>query len=241
MNQEVFVGIDICQSYLDVYITLEAQSYRFDNNQTGVTALVDILQALQPELVILESTGGLERLVISELQAAQILVAMVNPRKVRAYGIALGKVKTDTIDAQVLADFGRAVRPSPIQPIDETSQKLADLVSRRRQLVEMRVAEKNRLSRASADIIQDIEQHIDYLNQRIDQLNQDIEKLTEKADFSSKQKILMSAPGIGPATCAVCLAELPELGSLTQKQIARLVGVAPVNRSGWSISRPTND
>ena len=230
MMREVFVGIDVCQFYLDVYIIQEYKSYRFDNNQTGVTKLVSILKDLQPELVTLESTGGLERLVISGLQTAGISFAMVNPRKVRAYGIALGKAKTDAIDAQVLADFGRAVRPSPIQPIDETSQKLGDLVSRRRQLVEIRVAEKNRLSRAPADVISDIEQHIDYLNQRIDKLNQDIEKLTNKADFSAKQEIIMSAPGIAPATCAVCLAELPELGTLTDKQIARLVGVAPINR-----------
>ena len=101
-------------------------SYRFDNNQTGIEQLLIILQEVQPELVALESTGGLEKLVISQLQSAQISVAMVNPRKVRAYGIALGKAKTDAIDAQVLADFARAIRPSPCQPTDETSQQLVN-------------------------------------------------------------------------------------------------------------------
>ena len=122
---------------------------------------------------------------------------------------------TDAIDAQVLADFARAIRPTPCQPTDETSQQLVNLVSRRRQLVEMRVAEKNRLTRASDDVKEDLEQHLDYLTQRIEKLNQDIEKLTQKDNFLAKQKIIMSAPGIGTVTSAVCLAELPELGTIS--------------------------
>lgn len=230
MNQETFVGIDVCQSYLDVHIAPQGKSYRLENNLSGVEELVTRLKAVAPELVVLESTGGLERLVVGKLQAAQISVALVNPRKVRAYATALGKAKTDSLDALVLADFAKSIRPSPQQQIDESDQRLVDLVTRRRQLVEGRVAEKNRLSRAPKSVKEDIEDHIEYLDERIKILDQEIKQLTQQSQFVDKQKILMSVPGMGPATSAVCLAELPELGTLTEKKIARLVGVAPINR-----------
>ena len=230
MNQETFVGIDVCQSYLDVHVAPLQKSYRLENNLCGVEELVTRLKAVAPELVVLESTGGLERLVVGKLQAAQISVALVNPRKVRAYATALGKAKTDSLDALVLADFAKSIRPSPQQQIDESDQRLVDLVTRRRQLVEGRVAEKNRLSRAPKSVKEDIEDHIEYLDERIKMLDQEIKQLTQQSQFVDKQKILMSVPGMGPATSAVCLAELPELGTLTEKKIARLVGVAPINR-----------
>ena len=230
MNQETFVGIDVCQSYLDVHIAPLQKSYRLENDLCGVEELVTRLKAVAPELVVLESTGGLERLVVGKLQAAQISVALVNPRKVRAYATALGKAKTDSLDALVLADFAKSIRPSPQQQIDESDQRLVDLVTRRRQLVEGRVAEKNRLSRAPKSVKEDIEDHIEYLDERIKSLDQEIKQLTQQSQFVDKQKILMSVPGMGPATSAVCLAELPELGTLTEKKIARLVGVAPINR-----------
>ena len=230
MNQETFVGIDVCQSYLDVHIAPLQKSYRLENDLCGVEELVTRLKAVAPELAVLESTGGLERLVVGKLQAAQISVALVNPRKVRAYATALDKAKTDSLDALVLADFAKSIRPYPQQQIDESDQRLVDLVTRRRQLVEGRVAEKNRLSRAPKSVKEDIEDHIEYLDERIKSLDQEIKQLTQQSQFVDKQKILMSVPGMGPATSAVCLAELPELGTLTEKKIARLVGVAPINR-----------
>lgn len=230
MEKQVFVGIDVSQDYLDVYIIPEGNQIRVRNNQAGVKKLVKKLKGYQPEIVVLESTGGLEKLVLSQLSIGEIKVAMVNPRKVRGYATALGKAKTDALDAQVLADFARVMHPSPYRAPSEAEQQLVELVTRRRQLVEMRVAEKNRLSRAPKFVQEDIQQHIDYLEQSIKKLDEQIEQLSQQADWQSKREILMSAPGIGLATCAVCLAELPELGTLDDKKIARLVGVAPINR-----------
>ena len=229
-DSNVFVGIDICLAHLDVFISNLNQTHCFDNNSSGVSQLVTLLSKVQPTLVALESTGGLERLVINELNKAHISIARVNPRQVRAYAVALGKAKTDILDAKVLAHFAQNVRPQIYHPPDEDSQRLTDLVTRRRQLVEMQVAEKNRLCRCALTIKPEIEEHIDYLQLKIEQLNRQIEKLTKSQHLVAKQNILLSAPGIGSATCAVCLAELPELGNLTDKQIARLVGVAPINR-----------
>ena len=156
INSDVFVGIDISQSYLDVFISTHRQSghashalrERFENNVPGIAQLISVLKEVKPKLVALESTGGLERLILCELHRAQMTVARLNPRQVRAYAVALGKAKTDSIDAKVLASFAQTVRPNVDQPLDENSQNLTDLVTRRRQLVEMGVAEKNHLSRS---------------------------------------------------------------------------------------------
>ncbi|MCG8365860.1 MAG: IS110 family transposase, partial [Pseudanabaenales cyanobacterium] len=179
---------------------------------------------------VLESTGGLERMSVSALQKAEIPVAMVNPRKVKGLAISLGKAKTDKLDTYVLALFAQTIQPQPLPKINTNAQELSDLTRRRGPLVEMQVAEKNRLSSAPASIQADIKAHLKELKERIEGLNEQIQTLTQTQDnWQRKQEILISFKGIGSVTAALCLAELPELGTLTDKQIARLVGVAPIN------------
>jgi len=177
-----------------------------------------------------ESTGGLERLLVSGLQAASIPIAVVNPRKIKGFAIALGKAKTDKLDAEVIARFAQTVQPKPCPLVEASAQQLSDLVRRRQQLVEMQVAEKNRLSRALKSVETDISEHIEQMQERINSLNQQIQTLSaQQPDWQRKNEILRSVKGIGQVTAALCLAELPELGKLSDKQIARLVGVAPIN------------
>ena len=232
MNTEnVWVGADICQATLDVYILPLGKLCQYANRAEGIEAFVKHLKTLSPKCVVFEATGGLERLLALSLQSHDIPMAQVNPRKIRAFATALGKAKTDTLDAQVIAEFARSIRPTPQKLPSQAARKIRDLVTRRRQLVTIKVAEQNRLSRSPESIKADIDEHIKQLEARIKKLSEQIQKLTtQQTDWQRKRKILLSVPGIGPVTCAVCLAELPELGLLTDKQIARLVGVAPINR-----------
>lgn len=232
MNTEnVWVGADICQATLDVYILPLGKLCQYANTAEGIEAFIKHLKTLSPKCVVFEATGGLERLLALSLQSHDIPMAQVNPRKIRAFATALGKAKTDTLDAQVIAEFARSIRPTPQKLPSQAARKIRDLVTRRRQLVTIKVAEQNRLSRSPESIKADIDEHIKQLEARIKKLSEQIQKLTtQQTDWQRKRKILLSVPGIGPVTCAVCLAELPELGLLTDKQIARLVGVAPINR-----------
>lgn len=229
-SENTWVGIDVSKDQLDVYVLPQGLCFQQPNREIGIQALVAQLLPLCPTLVVVESTGGLERLLVSSLQAVAIPVAVVNPRKVKAFAVALGKAKTDKLDAQVLARFAQSMAPIPQPVVAPAAQQLSDLVRRRGQLVEMQVAEKNRLCRASEEVQSDIQAHIEQLQQRIERLNQQIQALAQQqADWQRKDEILRSLKGIGKVTAALCLAELPELGTLSEKQIARLVGVAPIN------------
>jgi len=225
-----YVGIDISKDQLDVYIDSTEQILQFPNTQAGVESLMSTLAPLDIERVVLEATGGLERLVLSHLSAADIAVSLANPRRVRAYGVSLGRAKTDALDAKLLAEFGRAAQLPITVMLDPSTQELVDMVRRRRQLVEMRVAESNRLSRAAKAIQSDIQAHIEQLNARIETLDQSIKERVAQPYWQQRHEILTSFKGIGPVIASVCLSELPELGLLTDKEIARLVGVAPMNR-----------
>ena len=230
MNQDsIYVGIDISKAHLDVYIDRDSQHLQVCNTDVGVQALSERLQVLGPQLVVLEATGGLERLLVSTLSAVDIPVAIANPRRVRAFATMLGQAKTDQLDAKLLAEYGRIAKLQPSVVLDETTQQLVDLVRRRRQLVEMRVAEQNRLDRASQAMRSDIHEHIQQLKERIEGLSERIEQIVERPYWRAKRAILRSFKGVGAVTSAVCLSELPELGKLSEKQIARLVGVAPIN------------
>ena len=181
-------------------------------------------------LVVAESTGGLERLLANKLQEASISIAIANPRQVKGFATALGKAKTDKLDAEVIARFAKSVKPRPRGTITAQAQQLHDLRRRRQQLIGMQVAEKNRLSRSSEVVKVDIGEHLEQLKQRLQLLNQQIQALTEQqSDWQQKGQLLQSCKGIGQVTSALFLAELPELGTLSAKQIARLVGVAPIN------------
>jgi transposase len=228
---KTWVGIDVSKAHLDVHVLPQGLAFQVSNNAAEIQTLIAQLQPLAPTLVALESTGGLERLVVAQLQAASIAVAVVNPRQVRGLATGLGKAKTDQLDAHVLAIFAQTVQPRPQPPVEAIAQQLSELVRRRRQLVEMQVAEKNRLSSAPSSVQADIEAHIEQIQQRVSDLNAQIQTLAKtQKTWQRKDKILQSVKGVGPVTAALCLAELPELGQLSDKQIARMVGVAPLNQ-----------
>lgn len=228
--EKTWVGIDVSGEHLDVYCFPQGLSLKQPNTVLGIQALITQLRSLSVALVVAESTGGLERSLVSALQAAEVPIAVANPRKIKGFAIAIGKAKTDKLDAQVIARFGHSVNPKPQPPISPSAQHLSDLVRRRRQLVSIQVAEKNRLTRAPESVRMDLEEHIEQLQQRIDKLNEQIQALaTQQPHWQRQRQILQSVKGVGKVTATLCLAELPELGRLSEKQIARLVGVAPLN------------
>lgn len=228
--EKTWVGIDVSQARLDVYLLPQGTTIQVANTEAGVQALIAHLQTIPPHLVVVESTGGLERTLVGGVQSAAIPVAVANPRKVKGFATALGKAKTDKLDAEVIARFAQSVNLQPQPVITATAQQLSDLMHRRQQLVDIQVAEKNRLTRASKTIRADIEDHLKQLEHRLESLNQQIQTLgQQQADWQRKDQLLQSVKGIGQVTAALCLVELPELGKLNEKQIARLVGVAPLN------------
>lgn len=230
-TSSVWVGIDVSQKQLDLYVHPLGKTLSVTNDPEGIEQLIAFLTPLQPERVVLESTGRLERLALCELAAAGFAVALANPQRVRSYAKALGKAKTDRLDAQVLARFGEAVQLAPYPVPEAVALQLLDVVTRRRQLVEILVAEKNRLSRASTTIRHDITEHIKQLEQRIKALSEQLQELMQRSEeWKRKRQLLLSLCGIGEVTAAILLAELPELGAMSHKKIARLVGVAPLNR-----------
>lgn len=191
----------------------------------------------QPAGLVLEATGGLEVPLASALAVAGIPVAVVNPRQVRDFAKATGRLaKTDAIDAQTLARFAEAVRPAPRPLPDEAAQAFSALLTRRRQLIEMLVAEQNRMQRAPRPIQQQIQAHVTWLKQQLAALDEDLtHRIQSTPIWREQEDLLRSVPGIGPVVSRTLLAELPELGTLTHKQIAALVGVAPLNRDSGTL------
>jgi transposase len=204
----------------------------FSNDEKGIAKLVKYLKGLTPRLIVLESTGGLEVPVATALATVRLPIIVVNPRQVRDFAKATGKLaKTDSIDAKIIARFGEALRPEPRPLKDEEARELAALVTRRRQIVEMLTAERNRLLRAPKRVDKDIKAHIRWLEKRLNDVNTDVEKLIKSSPiWREKDQILQSVPGVGPVLSATLLSGLPELGLLNRRQVAALVGVAPLNR-----------
>lgn len=233
MNEEkVFIGIDVSKKELEVALRPTGSRCVFTNNEDGIASLVEFVQSCSPTLIVLEATGGLETRVVSALAARGCPVVVVNPRQARDFAKATGKLaKTDSLDAHVLAHFADAVRPEIRALKDMEAQNLDALNTRRRQIVEMLTAEKNRLLMAPSWTRQDIKNHIDWLEKCLDKVNKEIKKLLKKSPiWREKDNILQSTPGVGPVLSVTLLADLPELGALKGKQIAALVGVAPLNR-----------
>ena len=230
-NPESFVGIDVAKSWLDVG-WLAGPTLRIDYNDEAVAGLVERLRREPPTLVVMEATGGLETEVASALAAAGLPVAVVNPRQVRDYAKACGRLaKTDRIDALILAGFAAAIRPQVRELPDEDTRALGDLLARRRQLIEMRVQEKLRLQRASSVQRVSLREHITWLDERIARLDIELtHALRTSPAWRDKDDLLKAIPGVGSLTRATMLALLPELGALNRRQIAALVGVAPFNR-----------
>ena len=216
-------------------ITEEVRQYT--NDAKGIAAIMAHIVPLEPRGVVLEATGGYEMLVASELELAGLPVSLVNPRQVRSFARATGRLaKTDAIDAQVLAHFAEAIKP-PVRPLpDEQTRELRALVDRRRQLLEMATSEDNRLARASKRVRPLVQKHITWLHKQVKDLDKDIRELIRSSPvWRANESLLTSVPGVGPVLSSMLLTHLPELGSLNRGQVAALVGVAPMNRdSGTS-------
>jgi transposase len=226
-----FIGIDVAQQTLELAVRPSGERWQTAHTPEGIAEVVGRLSGLLPTLVVLEATGGLELPLLAALGAAGLAAVAVNPRQVREFARATGKLaKTDALDAQVLAHFAEAVRPA-VRPIpDVASQALAALVTRRRQLIEMLVAEESRRSSAPAAVREDIQEHIAWLRKRLRGVDQELSRAVRSSPLWREQAdLLRSVPGIGPVASATLLAELPELGRLGHKQLAALVGVAPLN------------
>jgi len=231
MNSEAYVGVDVSKSSLDLNVLPGSQTQKFSNDDRGVTQLVKFLRNIDPTLIVFESTGGLEMLAVSRLVERQLPVVITNPRQVRDFAKATGKLaKTDAIDAGTIARFARDIRPE-IRPFkDEQTQALTAINTRRRQIVNMLVTEKNRLHTALKPNRKSIEDHIGWLQKALSDINYDIDQMIKQSPiWCENDKILQSFKGVGPVTSATLLCALPELGSLDRKKIAALVGVAPLN------------
>jgi transposase len=229
-----FVGIDVSKATLDVHRRPQAQSWQIAYDSKPLPALIKQLQALALERIIVEATGGLETLLVSHLAAANLPVCVINPRQARDFAKATGQLaKTDRIDAAVLAHFGEALKPE-LRPLPSAqAQQFEALLQRRRQLIEMLVAEKNRLLQCHdlRAISSDVRQHIAFLEKRLGRCDGELRQAVEQSPvWRAKDNLLKSVPGVGEVTSLTLLASLPELGELSNKEIAGLVGVAPQTR-----------
>lgn len=228
----IYVGIDVAKAQLDIALRPTRESWQVPRTPRGLRQLVTRLTALKPARLVLEATGSLERPVMTALTAAGLPAVLINPRQAREFARAVGRLaKTDRLDAHVLAHFAEAVQP-PLRPQpDPPTQDLSAVVARRRQLVDMLTAEKNRLASAPRPLRPGLEKHIKWLEHEIAELDKLLARSIQTAPaWQHRAQLLRSAPGVGPVLTTTVLADLPELGRLTRHQIAALVGVAPLNR-----------
>jgi transposase len=233
-TQEVFIGIDVSKARLDWGSAPDIARAEGSgaNDEAGRLELLGKLQALQPALIVMEATGGLEAPLAALLATSGLQVAVVNPRQVRDFARALGVLaKTDRVDARVLARFAQLIRPQ-VRPLKSAElSELEAIVTRRRQLVEMMTAESNRKASAHPRIAKQIERHVAWLKKQLDDANDDLDSMIRNSPIMQhKADILLSTPGVGRVTTTTMLSELPELGSLTRRQITGLVGVCPFSR-----------
>jgi transposase len=226
-----FIGIDVSKGTLDATAYTSGKKWRVSNDDEGIDKLVKAIIGLTPVLVVMEATGGYETQMAYALYKAGICPAVVNPREVRNFAKATKKLaKTDTIDAQILAHFAAVIKPEPRPLSDEQSQELEALIARRRQVINMLIAEKNRLHMARKPVKDAIISHIEYLKKDLSQIDSELKGRIEESPVQrEKYNLIQSVPGVGPNLAATLLIELPELGTLNRKQIAALVGVAPLN------------
>lgn len=232
-----YVGIDVAKAWLDVAVRPSRTPWRVANVEAEWPALVEQIGAVRPQVIVLEATGGYERGVVAALGAAGLPVVVVNPRQVRDFAKATGKLaKTDVLDAQVLAHFAEAVQPEPRPLTDAATQRLAALLERRSQLVTMLTAEKNRRQQAVESVRPLIAAHITWREHALDQLTPDLDQTRHTSPlWRERENLLRSVPGVGPILALTLRADLPELGTLSHKQLAALVGVAPLNRDSGSV------
>lgn len=227
-----FVGIDISKHQLDVGLYPSEQTWNEVHDEAGVIRVIERLSHLSPQLIVVEATGGLQVPLVAALAAASLPVVVVNPRQVRDFAKALGqRAKTDRIDAVVLARFAEAVRPELRDFRSDHAQQLAALLSRRRQLIEMLIAEKNRLSCAVKSVRKHIKTHITWLQRQLKQIDRDLDGAIRASEhWCTQDDIIRSVPGAGQGLSRTLIAHLPELGQLNRRQISALAGLAPYNQ-----------
>lgn len=229
---ERFIGVDVSQGWLDVALRPEGRVWRAANTKRGAAELAVELAALEPALVVLEPTGGLEAEVLEALAGVGLRAAPVNPRRVRDFARATGRLaKTDALDAALLAEYGERLRPPARERPSAAAQALRALVVRRRQLVKLLTAERNRLRRGHTAVRGEMVEHIAWLERAVERVEVEAQAaLRAEPVWRERAALLRSVPGVGPTLTLTLLAELPELGRLDRRRIAALVGVAPDNR-----------
>lgn len=233
----LFVGIDVSKATLAIALIPTGEFWEVSNDAAGIKQLVTQFRVQTPTLIVLEATGGYERPVAASLATANLPLVVANPRQVRDFAKATGQLaKTDRIDAAVLANFAEQVRPTP-RPLPDSALKSLDaIVTRRRQLLDMLTAEKNRLDTAPAAVRRDIRQHVRWLERKLANIDSDLNKAVEASPiWRAKDNLLQSAPGVGRVLSRTLLADVPELGTLNRKEIAALVGVAPFARDSGTL------
>jgi len=236
-KEAVYVGVDVAKNSLDVAVSNSGGVRQFANDHEGITNAVQYIAGLKPAGIILEATGHLEMPLAAALQADRLPVAVINPRQVRDFARATGTLaKTDTIDARILALFGIRVQPE-IRPLpDKKTREMRNLLTRRRQLIEMLTAEHNRLFHSSDDVRPSIETHIKWLGEALSEINNDLDRrIRLSPSWLEKDNLLKSVPGVGKVVSSSLLIELPELGRLNRRKVAALVGVAPFNRDSGTM------
>jgi transposase len=229
----MFVGIDVSKDRLDVHVRPAGDAFAVARDGEGLAQVLERLRGLRVELVVVEATGGYETVVAAALASAGLPLAVVNPRQIRDFARATGKLaKTDALDAAAIAHFAEAIRPEPRPIPDEQAQALGELVARRRQLIDTMVAERNRRRHLSQRrLLRQIDKLLDLLQKQLTEIERDInDQIRGTPVWREREDLLKSMPGIGDVTARTLIAELPELGSLTRRQIAALAGVAPLNR-----------
>jgi len=231
--EATFVGIDVSKDRLDVHVCPSGEAFGVSRDGKGLEVLIDRLRILAPQLIVIEATGGFETIAAAALAGAALPLAIVNPAQIRHFAQAVGKrAKTDPIDAEVIARFAMAVKPAARPVPDEQARLLGELVARRRQIVEMVVAERQREQRAAMiRVRKGIERHIRVLEKELAEIDTDIGSLVRGSPaWREKEDLLVTFPGVGDTLARMLLAEMPELGSLTRREIASLAGIAPFTR-----------
>lgn len=234
----MFVGIDVSKDRLDIHLCPGGEAFAVPRDGKGLAELVERLLGLRVQLVVLEATGGFETIVAAALASAQLPLAVVNPRQIRDFARAVGRLaKTDALDAAVIARFAEAVRPEPRPVQGAEAQMLGELVARRRQIVETMVAERNRRRHLTqARLLRGVDQILAVLQAQLFAIESDIDHAIRGTPvWRERENLLKSVPGIGPATARTLIAELPELGQLDRRKIASLVGLAPMNRDSGKL------
>lgn len=236
-NEKCYMGIDVSKARLDVFFMPTKTYIQYENNKKGIKKLIKKIKSSSNVLVVMESTGGYEKLVAQAVSKEKISVAIVNPRQIRDFAKALGKLaKTDRIDAEVIALFAEKMQPKENVFCDKHQEKLAENSTRRRQLIDMITMEKNRLDKVSKEMRKSIQRIIKQLQKELEKINESLEKFIQMdSECARKDKLLQTIKGVGSVVAAGIVADLPELGKLTAKQISALAGLAPLNRDSGTL------